>query len=348
MHSILLGMMQSGLAQADTLGGDLTETLGVYGLPLVGSVMLTYAVFNLVRDLRKVESKKIEQRLRGGGGPMGALEERALKGSILRQTREAKSPLSAALAKLSVINSLQRMLDQANMPFSATATLINLVGLGAAGYIGCHVMNCALWIRISVGLGLIVLPLLGVFIKRKMRMNRFMNQLPDVFELMGQALRAGHSLANAILLISQQMPDPVRTEFALVFHEQNLGIKIEDALQSMAKRVGIMDVSFFVTAVCIQRQTGGDLAEVLDNISGVIRERIKLFGMVKALTAEGRLSGWVLLGLPILVFIFEMVVNPDYAYKLIDTEMGRYMLIAGGVAQLLGLAMIQKIVNIKV
>ncbi len=343
MHPIL----HSTIAQF--LSDSTKEQLGVYGLPLIGSVMLTYAIFNLVKDLRRVESKKIEHRLRGRtGSAMGALEARALKGSILRDKREAKTSISAALSKLSVISSLQTMLDQANIPFSATTTIINLVGLGAASYIGCHLLETELWVRIGVGLGIIVLPLVAIFIKRKMRINKFVNQLPDVFELMGQALRAGHSLANSILLISQQMPDPVRTEFALVFHEQNLGIKIEDALQSMAKRVGVMDVSFFVTAVCIQRQTGGDLAEVLDNISGVIRERIKLFGMVKALTAEGRLSGWVLLALPVAVFIMEMVVNPDYANKLIDTEMGRYMLIAGAVAQILGLAMIQKIVNIKV
>jgi tight adherence protein B len=116
----------------------------------------------------------------------------------------------------------------------------------------------------------------------------------------------------------------------------------------MAKRAGLMDVRFFVTAVLIQRQTGGDLAEVLDNISGVIRDRIKLFGTVKALTAEGRLSGWVLLALPVVVFMAELVVNPDYANTLIDNEMGQYMLIGAGISQLLGLAMIQKIVNIKV
>src|SRR5690606_32625772 len=122
------------------------------------------------------------------------------------------------------------------------------------------------------------------------------------FELMGQALRAGHSLASAIQLVSQQMPDPIGGEFARVFQEQNLGIKVEEALLNMAERVNQMDVKFFVTAVLIQRQTGGDLAEVLDKIGKVIRERVQLLGTVQALTAEGRLSGWVLLALPVAVF----------------------------------------------
>lgn len=329
-------------------GGSIMK-MGLVALPLVGSVLLTYAVFSLVKDLRKVETRRVSDRLRESeGGQTDQNVEKATRASILRQKRESESALASALAKMSIIAALQRMLDQANLPWSASRTLIHLVGLSAVAFIVTDFMKLDLWISISLAIGLLVLPLIAIFIRRKMRLNKFLNQLPDVFELMSQALRAGHSLPNAILLISQQLRDPVKSEFARVFHEQNLGIKVEDALRSMAKRIGMMDVSFFVTAVCIQRQTGGDLAEVLDNISGVIRERIKLFGMVKALTAEGRLSGWVLLALPIVVFILELVVNPNYADALLDTQMGNYMLIAGGIMQILGLAMIQKIVNIKV
>ncbi|NLE58981.1 MAG: pilus assembly protein TadB, partial [Planctomycetes bacterium] len=115
----------------------------------------------------------------------------------------------------------------------------------------------------------------------KRRIKKLVEQLPEVFDLMCQALKAGHSLASAIQLISQQMPDPIAGEFAIVFHEQNLGLTIEDALLNMTKRVDQMDVRFFVTAVLIQRQTGGDLAEVLEKIGKVIRDRIQLFGVVR-------------------------------------------------------------------
>ena len=328
---------------------DLMTQLGLYALPLIGSVLLSYALFSLVRDLRKVETSRVSDRLRESGdvGPETAAE-RAARKSILRQQKGANNLFSAALSKLSVISALQQMLDQSNLPWAATTLLINLVGLGSLAFIGGYFLSLDLWICLTASASMIVLPLCAIFYKRQRRLHKFLNQLPDVFELMSSSLRAGHSLANSILLISEQLPDPIRSEFARVFHEQNLGIKIEDALRNMAKRVGMMDVNFFVTAVTIQRQTGGDLAEVLDNISGVIRERIKLFGMVKALTAEGRLSGWVLLALPIVVFIMELVVNPEYAAKLTDTPIGQQMLIAGAVMQLLGLAMIKKIVNIKV
>jgi tight adherence protein B len=331
------------------LGESEFDQVAIYALPLIGSIMLAYALFNLTHDLRKADSKKVADRLREPLGPMGESDnERAAKESILRRTHEATGLISIALSKLSFVPGLQRMLEQANIPWSATSVLVNLIGIAAMTYIAGYLLQWSQAMSIGLALSFLFLPILAVHIKKKRRLNRFLTQLPDVFELMGQALRAGHSLANAIMLIGQQLPDPAGTEFARVFHEQNLGIKIEDALQSMAKRIGLLDVRFFVTAVLIQRQTGGDLAEVLDNIGSVIRERLKLFGMVKALTAEGRLSGWVLLALPMVCLGMELVVNPTYADVLFNDPIGQYMLIAAGISQLLGLALIQKIVNIKV
>lgn len=334
------------LAQRQTLW----DQYGFYILPVLGSILLSYAIFNLIREMRKTGVRKVSDRLRETSSSNQGVDrdELAAKKSILRQHKEAASIIASALSKLSLTASIQRMLDQADIQWSASTVMVNLVGFSAASFIITYFMKMELWVVSVIACSVFGLPLVVIFIKQKIRLNRFTNQLPDVFDLMGQGLRAGHSLANAILLVSQQLPDPVRGEFARVFHEQNLGLKIEDALKNMAKRVGLMDVRFFVTAVIIQRQTGGDLAEVLDKISSVVRERIKLFGMVKALTAEGRLSGWVLLGLPIVVFVLEMVINPSYAEKLLYTQTGQYMLIAGAVAQVLGLAMIQKIVNIKV
>lgn len=325
------------------------EQVGLYVLPVFGSVMLAYAIFNLVHDLRKVDTKRVSERLTEKYGPDAETDkDRAAKESILRRQKAVASTFSQALLRLSFMPRMQRLLDQANLPWNATTVLVNVIGIAAAAYIICYLCQLAQWKCISAAGGGLLLPIVALVIKQRIRMNKFLNQLPDVFELMSQALRAGHSLANAIFLIGQQLPDPVGTEFLRVFHEQNLGIKIEEALKDMAKRVGLMDVRFFVTAVLIQRQTGGDLAEVLDNISGVVRDRIKLFGSVKALTAEGRLSGYVLLALPVLVFIVELAINPSYAGVMIDEPLGNYMLIGAGVSQLLGLALIQKIVNIKV
>src|SRR5580698_7317616 len=148
---------------------------------------------------------------------------------------------------------------------------------------------------VSLGLIFFSLPWVWLFTKRATRLKKFAAQLPDAMELVARALRAGHSLAAGMHVVAEEMPSPICKEFARVYEEQNLGIPLEDALKGMCDRVPNLDLRFFVTSVAIQRQTGGDLAEILDRIGHIIRERYKILGQVKALTAEGRLSGLVLI-----------------------------------------------------
>ncbi len=315
-------------------------------LPVAGSVLVSFGVFQLIRDLRSVSEKKMLGRLKEGGSTKKTDPHESI---LRRRAAEARAgALDSAVGKLSFVPKLQRVLDQANIDWDAGRLLVNLCGLGLLAGFGLFLLKMGAFLSMGVAAGIVLLPLLYLVMKRKRRMNKLVQQLPDVFELIGQALRAGHSLASGIHLVSEQMPDPSGTEFGRVFHEQNLGIRIEEALKNMAERVDSLDVRFFVTAVQIQRQTGGDLAEVLDKIGSVIRERIELFGQVNALTAEGRLSGYVLLALPVLVFLAEFQVNPKYAETLLYDETGRMMLVGAGILQLMGFAMIKKIVNIKV
>ncbi len=167
-------------------------------------------------------------------------------------------------------------------------------------------------------------------------------------ELVARALRAGHSLAAGLHVVAEEMPDPIAKEFRRVYEEQNLGISLEDALGNMCHRVPNLDLRFFVTSVNIQRQTGGDLAEILDRIGHVIRERFKILGQVKALTAEGRLSGIVLIAMPIGLFFMMLYMKPDYIQLLWTEEMGRKMSVGAIVLMLIGSYAIKKIVDIKV
>jgi len=317
----------------------------VYVLPILGSMLLSYGIYQVFTETRTSSRKKMQDRLRGKTKRIDKMPE-----SILRRggMGDTKSFADAIVGKFKFVPKLQRMLDQGDVPWSASQTLLNLSGLSvciAVGLIMVHVNAIA---AVGCGVGALIFPLLWLNVRRNRRIRKLAGQLPDVFDMMSQALRAGHSLAGAIQLIYEQMPPPIATEFAQVYHEQNLGIKIEEALRSMADRVDSLDVRFFVTAVMIQRQTGGDLAEVLDNISNVIRERIELAGLVRGLTAEGRLSGWVLLALPALIFFAVLYLNPEYASVLLDEPTGQMMLMVAGGMQLMGLAMIRWIVNIKV
>jgi tight adherence protein B len=319
--------------------------VAVYALPVAGSMLLFFGIYQVFTETRTSSRKKVQDRLRGHR----ALREKT-PSSIVRKGAmgDVRSFAETALGKFKFIPRLQTMLDQADVDWSASQMLFNLVG--GAIFVGCGltVLQVHPVIAFGCGGGVLLLPLIWLSMKRRSRMAKLTQQLPDVFEMMSQALRAGHSLAGAIQTVYEQLPPPVATEFAQVYHEQNLGIKIEDALMSMANRVDSLDVRFFVTAVMIQRQTGGDLAEVLDNISSVIRGRIELQGLVRGLTAEGRLSGWVLFFLPMVVFFGSLYMNPEYGNTLFEDPNGQMMLMLAGGMQLMGLAMIRWIVNIKV
>jgi tight adherence protein B len=192
------------------------------------------------------------------------------------------------------------------------------------------------------------LPWVWLFFKRANRLKSFAAQLPDAMELVARALRAGHSLAAGMHVVAEEMPAPICKEFARVYDEQNLGIPLEDALKGMCDRVPNLDLKFFVTSVAIQRQTGGDLAEILDRIGHIIRERFKILGQVKALTAEGRLSGIVLIAMPIGLFFMMLWMKPDYIEILWTDPMGIKMSIGAIVLVLIGAYAIKKIIDIKV
>ena len=153
-------------------------------------------------------------------------------------------------------------------------------------------------------------PLGYVLLVRKFRHKAFAKQMPDALELIARALRSGHSLASGLSVVVEEMPEPVSKEFSLAYEEQNLGIPLEVALKNMLKRTPNMDLKFFVTAVAIQRSAGGDMAEILDKLSHLIRERFKILGQVQALTGEGRISGIVLMALPVATFIAIYYINP--------------------------------------
>ena len=203
-------------------------------------------------------------------------------------------------------------------------------------------------VTISLSLVAAFLPLMWLLMRRKRRLRKFGKQLPDALELIARALRAGHSLGAGFNLVSSEMDAPIGVEFQRCYEEQNLGIPLDESLKNMSQRVPNLDLKFFCTAIILQRQTGGDLAEILDKIGSLIRERFQIFGQVQALTGEGRLSGIVLLALPPVLFATVYYLNPEYVMVLFTDPMGKKMLAGGVVMQILGALVIRKIVNIRV
>jgi tight adherence protein B len=225
--------------------------------------------------------------------------------------------------------------------------VITAVAAGIGG-LACLVFSPWKSIVPVAAIGAGILPLFVVNWKRNKRMGKFSSQLPAALDLMGQALRAGQSLPSGIQLVGTQMDDPIGPEFHRAFEQQNLGVSMTDSLKGMTERIDNLDLRFFATAVILQRQTGGDLAEILDKISHLTRERFQIKGQIQALTGEGRISGIVLLALPPVLFVVMLRLNYDYVMMLFEDPMGQKMLIGACIMQLVGAFAIKKIIDIKV
>lgn len=239
-------------------------------------------------------------------------------------------------------------LEQAEVPIGVDKFALIVGAMAVAPIVVCTALGFHFLIGIGVGVVLGIIPLVWVWWKRSSRLAEFARQLPEALELMGRALRAGHSLAAGMQLVSSEMAAPIGTEFRRAYDEQNLGVTLEQSLEEMTDRIPNLDLRFFATAVVLQRQTGGDLAEILDKIGTLIRERFKIYGQVQALTGEGRLSGIVLLALPPVLFVTMFRLNPEYVMVLFNDDMGKQMLAGAVVMQLIGAYVIRQIVDIRV
>jgi tight adherence protein B len=263
--------------------------------------------------------------------------------------QEGVQGLSGALARVSArMGNMRNLFIQADSPISVNVFVGISAGCALFGTVGAIIARTPLPLYPPIAIMFGSLPLMWLVLRRRSRFKKFGKQLPDALELVGRALRSGHSLASGLHVVIQEMPPPIAAEFGNVYEAQNLGIPIEQAMREMLKRMPNLDLKFFVTSVVIQRQTGGDLAEILDKISHIIRERFKILGQVQALTGEGRISGIVLMALPIALFFVVYHLNPDYIMLLFTDELGRKMIAGAAVLQVLGAVCIKKIVNIKV
>jgi tight adherence protein B len=243
---------------------------------------------------------------------------------------------------------LRKFLEQADSRIAPSKFLLITGGLAAAGAAISIAARIPMAFAPLVALIFGSAPVVWLVFRRNRRLARFAKQLPEALELISRALRAGHSLASGFSLVAEEMPEPISREFSRSYEAQNLGKPLEEALEEMTERVPNLDLRFFATAIILQRQTGGDLAEILDKIGYIIRERFKIWGQVQALTGEGRLSGLVLLALPPALFVAMWRLNPDYSMMLFTDPMGHQMLAAAIILQVLGALVIRKIVNIKV
>jgi tight adherence protein B len=316
-------------------------------LPLLIGTFVIALTFGIGQRMGRVEAEQAEQRLEGLAGQRRAKSDPAA-GILLRPSALELGGVRGLSRLIPSLEGLATLYEQANVGLEFRQFLAIPVALAIVGAAAGLLLSLPLPAVVAGSASLGALPVFWLAMRKRKRIKQFMAQMSDALELVGRALRAGHGLASGLHVVAEEMAPPIAEEFGRVFEEQNLGIPLEDALRGLAERVPTMDVRFFVTAVVIQRTSGGDLAEILDKIGRLIRERFQILGQVQALTAEGRLSGVVLLALPPGLLAFTYMTNPDYVGLLFTTAVGTKLLAGAAVLQAVGALAIKKIITIKV
>ena len=310
----------------------------------VGLVMAVY--FGAMQVPGMMMRRKLEDRLQEVTQPV---EDIAAAKVLVKVAPEGPLPaIDRMLGGTEQGSSLARWIEQSGMKASISGVLIVAAGLAILLAFVAGMATRSPWalpVGAALGFGL---PFVVLNIKRGRRMRNFEEQFPEALDLIGRALKAGHAFATGLKMAADELPEPVGPEFRKTFDEQNFGLPLKDALDNLAKRIPLLDVRFFTTAVLIQRETGGNLAEILENLAHVVRERFKILRQVRVYTAHGRFTGYVLLALPAVLGIALSFINPDHMNMLFRERMGQMMLLFAIVMQTVGFLWIKQVIKIEV
>jgi tight adherence protein B len=310
----------------------------------VVSVFVIEMCYYAFATLRNPDRKKIQKRLRrlasgGFGGEPNILRRRTLSDVPL---------LNRILFGIPMARQMDRALKQADIRTPLGFFILLTILLAFIGFLGgaLVVKNYLLSIVLPVLLGMI--PAFYVRLKKKERMKKFQRQLPEALELVARALRAGHAFSSGLKLAADEFDEPLGPELEATLDEINFGVSVPDALKNLSNRIDCPDLGYFVVSVIIQRETGGNLAEIIESIAHLIRERFKLKGRIRVLAAEGKLSAIILIALPFLVVLALRLTNPQYINTLVTDPMGKAMAVVGAILMILGIFFMKKMIEIKV
>ena len=315
-------------------------------LIFIAVVLLIEGAYLTWNSSKGPEAERVARRLRvmsagahGGEQNISIIKERLLSNTPTMQR---------ILLQMPRVGTLDRLLQQSGLSWSVADLLgISLLAFLLTFFAGSY-FAMPMLLRLALASAVAMLPFFYVTRAKGKRLTRIEQQLPDALDLMGRALRAGHAFPTALKMVGDEMNDPLASEFRAAFDEVNFGIAMPDALMNLATRVPSTDLRYFVIAVLIQRETGGNLSELLTSISAIIRDRIKLMGQVRVLSAEGKMSAWVLSLLPFGAALMIQLTNPQFLEVLYTDPAGRKMLVGAGVMMVLGILAMRKIIRIRV
>lgn len=315
-------------------------------LVFVAVVLLLESLYLMWNSYRGTDAKKLRQRLQS----LSVAHDHAARAQLLKQRMLSEVPvLQRVLQGLPKAQGLQNVIYQAGLGWPVSRLLLSSAALGTAGFMLVYMVGRQPMLFGLVALGVLAaIPPFYVYRKRNQRLQKLELQLPEAIDLMVRALRSGHAFSSGLQMVGEELPDPIAGEFRIVHDEVSFGVSLQQALMNLSERVPITDLRYFVVAVLIQRESGGNLTEVLGNLSRLIRERLKLLAKVRVLSSEGRLSAWVLVIMPFALAAVMNLVNPGFMSPLWKDPIGiaivEYML----TLMVFGVLIMRKIIKIRV
>lgn len=316
---------------------------------LVFIFCLFLVLFAYLLATRSSDRKRVRLQQRLAEALLNSAHTEDVEVLLARQELMSEIPwINRALLELQSATRFKQVLDQADLQITVTRLAMFSLMAGMLAGLAASMLTVLLPIILVCGLFGAIIPFIHVFWKRKKRFNKFLEHLPDALELMSRALSAGHAFSEALHMVSVEMPEPISKEFRKTYEEQNLGLSIKLALANLTQRMPLLDLRLCVTAVLIQRETGGNLAEILEKVAYTIRERFRILGDLKTLTTSSRLSAWLLCGLPIGVAIAVTAMNPEYMSILWKDPRGHKLIYLAVFLQISGMLIVRKILRIKI
>ncbi len=310
-------------------------------------LFLTLAGYLVVTRKSEVRSARIQQRV--AEALRGSSEDDNIGVGLAREEMLSGIPLlNRLLTQLNFAKKLDRIISQADIQITVGRLLMFCALAGLMAMLAAFTVLNSIVAIVLLGITASVVPVMHVMWTRTKRINRFMEHLPDALDLMSRSLAVGHAFSESLHQVASEMPDPISTEFRITYEEQKLGLPLKLALENLAQRIPSLDLRLCITAVLIQRETGGNLAEILEKVSFTIRERFKILEEFRTMTTSSRASAWILCALPFAIVFMMVAINPNYMSVLIDDPRGHKIILAAVCMQIMGMLTIRKILAIKI
>jgi len=320
--------------------------LGISTIIFLFFLLATYAIFLALSRKQEANQERLEQRVSDALQETVDTSEGAVK-LIREDSIGGNATIRRLLASLNLMNRLDVMIKQADVHITVYKLLLFCVLAGImAGLAAATSFNIVTAV-IAAG-NAAALPIIHIYRLRKKRLRKFNSQLPDTLDLLSRSLAVGHAFSESLHQVAMEMPDPVATEFRITFEEQKLGLSTKLALDRLGERIPLLDLRLCITAMHIQRETGGNLAEILEKVAQTIRERFKIMEDFRTMTTGSRLSGIILCGIPFLLVFLLTMFNPEYMGVLVHDSRGYYVLAFASVWQMFGMLLIKKFLSIRV